>query len=257
MNSNEKKQNIEVKKKQKKSFLSNFIEVGEGSKEKIIIDTKGKVPEEKEIKKVEIKAEVDDGTQLTDQEKLLLRTGAGVNLIPKKSKAEVVKAKKRFSFNVSSMVSLLLLVVLSLSVVLFNIISKQQLNSATEDLFQKESELEVYSDTILSNNEIVERIDLYKHLEQGVFSPKEIVVYVMTIVDRSGNVIIRTFDIGNDLGFEMSGSTSDLAVVAKLWYLLGIDENIDNINLESVGKSDKGASFSFKGQLNVSNFIGD
>ncbi|MCD4811644.1 hypothetical protein K8R14_03510 [bacterium] len=255
MNNNEEKQNIEVEKKQKKSFLSNFVEIE--SKEKVVIETKNIARQEKEVKKIKIKAEIDDESQLSDQEKLLLHTGAGVNLIPKKSKAEVVKAKKKFSFNVSSMVSLLLLVVLSLSVVLFNIVSKQQLNSATEDLFQKESELEVYGDMILSNNEILERIDLYKHLEQGVFSPKEIVVYVMTIVDRSGSIVIRTFDIGNDLGFEMSGSTSDLAVVAKLWYLLGIDENIDNINLESVGKSDKGASFSFKGQLNTSNFIGD
>ena len=41
----------------------------------------------------------------------------------------------------------------------------------------------------------------------------------------------------------MSGSTSDLAVVAKLWYLLGIDENIDNVNLESVGKGEQGLVF--------------
>ncbi|MCD4756222.1 hypothetical protein K8R20_01230 [bacterium] len=252
MNSNEKKQNVGVEKKEKKSFLSNFIEINGGAKNKIVIDTQGKV-----LEKQQVEVEEKDESHLSEQDKLLLRKGSGVNLIPKKSKAEVVKAKRKFSFNVSSMISLLLLVVLSLGVVLFNIVSKQQLNAATEELFQKESELEIYGDKILSNNEILERVDLYKQLEASVFSPKEIVVYVMTIVDRSGNVDIRTFEIGNDLGFEMSGNTSDLAVVAKLWYLLGIDENIDNINLESVGKSDSGASFSFKGQLNTSNFIGE
>jgi len=269
MNSNEERQNIKKpEKKQKKTFLSNFIEVEEEPKKEklkkekpkkaqIKPKTKSKVKSPKKEKIVEKKIKGDKDSQLTEEEKLLLNTGEGVNLIPKRSKAEVKKEKKKISFSISSMISLVVLVLLSLGVVFFNIISKQQLNSAKEDLYEGEAELGVYSDKILSNSEILARTDLYKFLEKGVFSPKEILEYVLNVTDRSGNITIRTFDIGNDLSFEMSGSTSDLAVVAKLWYLLGIDENIENINLESVGKNDKGASFSFRGQLNTSKFIGN
>jgi hypothetical protein len=88
-----------------------------------------------------------------------------------------------------------------------------------------------------------------------VFSPKEIVEYVIRITEQSGNTTVRSFDLSNNLGFEFNGNTTDLAVVAKLWYLLGIDDNIVTINLESVGKSETGVSFSFAGQLKADNFI--
>jgi len=192
---------------------------------------------------------------LTEEEQLLVNTGEGVNLIPKKSKEEIVTEKKKFSFSVSSIVSLLILVILSLGIVLFNIISKQQLNSAKEQLYTKEAELEEYTDKIISNEEILDRIDLYKRLQKGVFSPKEILQYVMGVVERSGSVTVKSFDIGNNLSFEVSGSTTELSVVAKLWYLLGIDDNIITINLSSVGKNDDGVTFSFEGQLNTDNFI--
>jgi hypothetical protein len=277
MNSNENIQNIKPEKKQKKSFLSNFIEIEkEDPKEKVqkieekppVTPTPKVVPDREEVTPTlvlsngtsnDVKQGVkskDLSTSLSEEERLLLNTGDGVNLIPRKSQAEVKKEKKKFSFSISSMISLFVLVVLSLGVVFFNILSKQQLNDAKKELFEKEAQLEGYSDKILSNNEIMSRVDLYKYLEKGMFSPKEIVEYVMTVVERSGNVNIRSFDLGNDLSFEMSGNTTDLSVVAKLWYLLGIDENVENINLESVGKGEAGASFSFQGQLNTSNFIG-
>jgi hypothetical protein len=153
------------------------------------------------------------------------------------------------------MVSLLLLIVLSLGVVFFNIFFKQRLSAASEELYRRETELEAYTDKIISNEEILDRVDLYKYLQQGVFSPQEIVEYIMAIVNQSGNFTIRNFDLDNNLSFEMGGSTTDLSVVSRLWYLLGIDENIETINLESVGKGSEGVSFSFEGQLVTDNFI--
>jgi hypothetical protein len=138
---------------------------------------------------------------------------------------------------------------------LFNIISKNQLNQAKEKLYNREIELEQYTDKIIANEEILDRIDLYRRLQEGVFSPKEILQYFMSVVDRAGNIKIKSFDLGDNLSFETSGSTTELSVVARLWYLLGIDDNIETINLNSVGKSEDGVSFTFEGQLNADKFI--
>lgn len=235
--------------KKKKSFLSGLVEVEQEPEKKDTPINKTqqgqntpKQPEEKE---------------LSEDQQLLVNSGEGVNLIPKKSKAEISKDKKKFSFSVSSLLSLALLVILSLGIVLFNIISKQQLNAANKELYSKELKMEEYNEEIISNAEILDRIDLYRYLQKNVFSPKEILEYIMAIVNESGNVTIRSFDLSNSLGFEMNGSTSSLEVVSKLWYLLGIDSNIETINLESVGKSEQGANFSFKGQLNADHFISE
>lgn len=274
MNKNEEKQNIKSnEKKQKKSFLSGLIQVEEKEDQEKSVEkpelqetppnqqqqaASNQPPQREPVKEKGKKKQVEskeDTNGLTEEQKLLLNTGQGVNLIPKRSKAEITKEKKKFSFSVSSMVSLMVLIILSLTVVFFNIISKQQLNSAKAELQKRESEMQQYTDKIISNDEILERIDLYRYLQQGVFSPREILEYIMTIVDRSGNITIRTFRLEDNLSFEMNGSTTDLAVVAKLWYLLGINENIDTINLESVGKSELGANFTFAGELNRSYFV--
>ena len=243
-----KQENNIVKEGKKKSFLSGLVEVE-------------KEPEKKDEKKNKIESQqtqppVDD-KGLTEDQQLLVNTGEGVNLIPRQSKAEISKEKKKFSMSVSSLVSLAVLVILSLGIVLFNIISKQQLNAANKELYAKELKMEEYKSEIVSNEEILDRVDLYRYLQKNVFSPKEILEYVMAIVNESGNLTIRSFDLSNSLGFEMNGSTSSLEVVSKLWYLLGIDENIETINLESVGKSEQGANFSFKGQLNADHFISE
>jgi hypothetical protein len=248
-------ENKPQEKKKKKGFLSGLIEVKEEPnkepQQSAQTPTKANQPvKPQEQPKAEEKV-------LTEEEQLLVNTGEGVNLIPKKSKAEITKEKKKFSFSVSSLVSLSILVILSLAIVLFNIISKQQLDAANKTLYSKELKMEEYSDEIISNSEILDRTDLYKYLQKSVFSPKEILEYIMAIINESGNVTIRSFDLSNSLGFEMNGSTSSLEVVSKLWYLLGIDKNIENINLESVGKSEEGANFSFKGQLNADYFISE
>jgi hypothetical protein len=243
---NETKQNSkENEEREKKSSLSNLVGVADKGKPE-------QFPEEKQVEEKE-KEQQENG--LTEEEKLLLRTDEGINLIPKKSKEEIVKEKKKFSLSVGSMVSLLVLVLLSLGVVLFNIISKNQLNQAKEKLYDREIELEQYTDKIIANEEILDRIDLYRRLQEGVFSPKEILQYFMGVVDKAGNIEIRTFDLGDNLSFETSGSTTELSVVARLWYLLGIDDNIETVNLNSVGKSEGGVSFTFEGQLNTDKFI--
>jgi hypothetical protein len=206
-----------------------------------------------EIKK-DSKKSKDEKNGLTKREELLMRGGEGVNLVPKKSEEEIEKEQKKFSFSVGSIVSLILLVTLSLGVVLYNIISKGQLNSAKKQLFEQEVRLESYQDKYISNQEIMDRIDLYKKFEKAVFSPKEIIDYIMALVDKSGDIDINGFDLDESLNVEISGSTSTLGIVSKLWYLLGTDKNIVTVNLSSVGKNEEGVSFSFEIQLDTEYF---
>jgi hypothetical protein len=212
------------------------------------------VTTKKEDIKKDSKKSKDEKNGLTKREELLMRGGQGVNLVPKKSEEEIEKEQKKFSFSVGSIVSLILLVTLSLGVVLYNIISKGQLNSAKKQLFEQEVRLESYQDKYISNQEIMDRIDLYKKFEKAVFSPKEIIDYIMALVDKSGDIDINGFDLDESLNVEISGSTSTLGIVSKLWYLLGTDKNIVTVNLSSVGKNEEGVSFSFEIQLDTEYF---
>jgi hypothetical protein len=255
--------------KKKKGFLSSLIQV-----EKLEETVKPEIVKEEQDEKIPLKPKTDiklpestkdidkqakqenqaKETKLTEDQKLLVRTGSGINLIPKKSKAEVKKEKKKFSFSLSSIASLIVLVVLSLGVVFFNIISKQQLQAAKQTLYEKEAYLESYTDKFVSNDEILERIDLYRAVQRAVFSPREVVEYIITIVDRERGINITSFNMTDGLDFEMSGGATELESVAKIWYLLGVDPNIINVNLASVGKGEKGVSFSFEGTLNEDKF---
>jgi hypothetical protein len=210
------------------------------------VTTEQNQPEQKEVNK-------ENG--LDEEQKLLLRTGQGINLVPKQSKQEIKKEEKKFSLSISSILSLILLVILSLGIVFYNIISTNQLSSAKQKRRETESQLQAYSDKYISHQEIIERIDLYKNVKSAVYSPREVVEYVMEIVERQSNIEIRSFNIDDSLEFEMSGETDNLETVAKLWYMLGVDRYILNINLAGVSKTDTGANFSFEGELDRDKFI--
>lgn len=210
------------------------------------VTTEQNQPEQKEVNK-------ENG--LDEEQKLLLRTGQGINLVPKQSKQEIKKEEKKFSLSISSILSLILLVILSLGIVFYNIISTNQLSSAKQKRSEMESQLQAYSDKYISHQEIIERIDLYKNVKSAVYSPREVVEYVMEIVERQSNIEIRSFNIDDSLEFEMSGETDNLETVAKLWYMLGVDRYILNINLAGVSKTDTGANFSFEGELDRDKFI--
>jgi hypothetical protein len=212
-------------------------------------------PEQKDVKKENVEQKKEKDESLDEEQKLLLRTGQGINLVPKKSKQEIKKEEKKFSFSISSILSLILLVILSLGVVFYNIISKQQLSSAKQRQNNLENELQSYSDKYISHQEITERIELYKGVKSAVYSPREVVEYVMEIVERQSNIEVKSFNIDDSLKFEMSGGTDDLESVAKLWYMLGIDQYILNINLSGVSKTETGANFSFEGELDRDKFI--
>jgi len=179
----------------------------------------------------------------------------GMNLMPTPTKEEVEKEGKKAFLNIGSALSLLVLVLVSVFIISFNILSKMELNSNREELYAYEEKMQRNSQSIIDNNEIVDRIFLHKSIREKTFSPKEVIEYIEDIAKKSGGIKINAYEIQENLSFEFTGDSQDLEKVAKFWYLLGDDSSIQNINLDSINKGDTGARFSFEGQFIFEDFV--
>ncbi len=179
----------------------------------------------------------------------------GINLMPTPSKEEVKKEEKKAVLNIGSAFSLLGLVLISVFIVSFNIMSKMELNDNKEELYAYETKMKRMSQEIIDNNQIVDRIFLYKNIQEKTFSPKYVIEYIEGIAEKTGGINISTYDIQESLAFEFTGESQDLEKVSKFWYLLCNDSSISSVNLDSVSKGDNGARFSFEGQFVYEDFI--
>ena len=179
----------------------------------------------------------------------------GINLIPTMTKEEIKVDEKKKKINVSALVSLSLLFSVSILITGFNIISKIQLNTEKDKLFAYEKSIEAYNQFILGNNEILERVSLYKDIQEGKFSTKAVVDYVESIATKSGSSELIEFSFSGGRGFSFTGEAQDLEDVAKLWYLLTNDLRIEGITLKSISKGEDGTRFSFTGDLKLDQFV--
>jgi len=184
-----------------------------------------------------------------------VQENTGINLIPNLSKEEVIKETKKKTLNMGAVISLMALVVVSILVVGFNIISKIQLNSEKEKLYNYEQRLSSVSYKITGNNEIRERILLYKDIQKDAFSPRTVIEYINSIASKSGSIKLDSFDFGNQLSFDIDGEAYSYEEVSKFWYLLSNDSKVESVELKSVGKTDTGVRFTFEGKLVFTDFI--
>jgi hypothetical protein len=179
----------------------------------------------------------------------------GVNLIPTLSKEEVVVAEKKKKLNVGSIVSLLILVVVSILIVGFNIVSRMSLNNEKEKLKTYEAKVTKMTQKMISSNEITERIQLYNRVLGENYSPKSVVDYLNAIASKSGTAVITNFALGENLIFTIEGKASDMENISKFWYLLSNDPKMETVTLQSVGHSDNKVKFVFKGKLILKDFL--
>jgi hypothetical protein len=178
----------------------------------------------------------------------------GLNLIPSMTEEEKVVEKTKSTVSIGSVLSFIVLVGIIIVVVGFNIVTKQILNGKKDNLYAIEKRVNQQADKIISNDAIVDRAVLYAKVKEGAFSHKAIIDFLTQIGSKIGNIQVRRVMISEDLSFSYVGYTTDLETVSKLWYTLGTDENIDNINLQSVAKGENQVTFSFEGVLNNKNF---
>lgn len=179
----------------------------------------------------------------------------GVNLIPTLSKEEVVVAQKKKKLNVGSIVSLLILVVVSILIIGFNIVSRMSLNNEKEKLKAYETKITKMTQKMISSNEITERVQLYDRVLGETYSPKSVVDYLNAIASKSGTSVISNFVLGENLLFTIEGKASDMENVSKFWYLLSNDPKMETVTLQSVGNSENNVRFVFKGKLILKEFL--
>lgn len=182
-----------------------------------------------------------------------INAGSGINLVPTLSKGEQKVIQKKSRFNFAAAFFILLLVVVSIAVVGFNILTKFQLRTENAQVRELEAEIVDRGDIVRSNNELLDRISLYKNVQQSTLSPKEILVYWKDLTADYGQ--IQEVEMQGGVDFTFRGTSSSLNDVAILWHKLSIDDRVLNINLESVGKSESGEiTYNFEGELNSEYF---
>jgi len=179
---------------------------------------------------------------------------SGINLIPVLSEQEIKKEDKKKKLNMSAIVSLIILFVISILIVGFNVVFKIQLNLEKEKLVKREQAMSVFSQKILNNNEIMSRIYLYNDIEKGRYSAKDVMEHINNIAIKA-DCNLLSFSFSGINGMELNGKAQGLEEVAKFWYLLGNDTNIEKISLKSIGKGVQDVSFSFYGSFVLNNFV--
>lgn len=179
----------------------------------------------------------------------------GLNLMPSMTKEEKVIETTKSTFNIGSALSLIFLVVVSFLIVGFNILSNKQLSDSKQELYKQEKIINDKLDKIVANNSIVDRVVMYKDVYSNSFSHKQVVEFIKGITNKAGNISLKSIEVSDNLKFEFSGSAPTFEEVSKLWYLLGVNDNIETVNLESVGKGDNESRFTFEGQLKSNTFF--
>lgn len=181
-----------------------------------------------------------------------LTSGIGINLIPPQTDEELQVEQTKGKLNISAAVGILVIVIVSLAIVGFNILSKLNLNTQKDSLAVLEQKLNGRASVIDSNNEMLARIDLYEEIKESTYSNKDVLEYWNAVVADYGD--FSSVELTNSLGFAVKGTGNSLTDVSKLWYLLGNDNRIETVNLKSVSKDESFVSFSFEGRLNFDKF---
>jgi len=185
-----------------------------------------------------------------------INTGAseGVNLIPTLTKEQKTHVKRKNTLNIGSILSIIALASVAIAIVGFNIVSNSQLNSKQSSLKKVERSVKGKMDKMISNNIILDRVMLYKKVKENSFSHKAIIEYFMEMAGKVSGITYDSIEISESLDFELSGKGPDLEQVARLWYLIGVNENIESVLLTGVSKSAEGSTFSIEGKLILENF---
>ncbi len=178
----------------------------------------------------------------------------GVNLIPSLTKEQKTHVKRKNTLNIGSILSIIALASVAIGIVGFNIVSKSQLNSRQSSLKKIEGSVKGKIDKIISNNIILDRVFLYKEVKENGFSHKAIIEYFMEMASKVAGISYGSIEISESLDFKLSGKAPDFEQVARLWYLYGVNENIESIVLKGISKSTEGSTFNFEGKIILENF---
>lgn len=179
----------------------------------------------------------------------------GINLIPTMTEVEIKVEEKKKRVNTGSLVGLSLLFSVTILTIGFNIITRGQLDSEKKKLQEAEKRIMEYSYVASGNTEILERIFLFKDIQEGRISTRRIIEELRNVANTSGNNVISSFAFPGGETFEIRGEASSLEDVAKFWYLMENYEKFKDVQLRSFSGAGGRASYSFTGKLNLEEFV--
>ncbi|HVX92518.1 MAG TPA: hypothetical protein VHA74_00190 [Candidatus Dojkabacteria bacterium] len=182
-----------------------------------------------------------------------LVSGKAINLLPPLTETEKIIENTKSSLNINAALAIMVLVIFSIAVVGINFFFKVNLNNQKNILYTKEQNLNLRTDIIASNNEILKRVKLYKDIAGTTISSKTVVDYWNEISKNFAT--IDDIEISRGLVFDVSGRSSSLDNASKLWYILANDPRIQTVNLKTIVKDASGVRFTFEGDLNFDEFI--
>ncbi len=172
-------------------------------------------------------------------------TDDSINLIPIMTKSEVIAEEKKVKLNVAAILSIIVFLVITIGVVGYTTISKNRLNKAKERLQRTEQEVKGLSSKILSNDEILKRIYLYKDISSNQYSAKKMFDYFTKIASFDYRIQLDSFVFQSDKSISFEGTAPSLDTTAKFWYLLGEDEKVVSVKLDSMSKRNQDVQFVF------------
>jgi len=179
----------------------------------------------------------------------------GINLIPTMTEVEIKAEDKKKRVNLGSLISLSLLFSVTILVTGFNIVSRMQLDSQKRRLKEVEKRIMEYSYVTSGNTEILERIFLFKDVEDGRISTRILIEELRGVANTSGNNVIDTFAFQGGESFEISGKAASLEDVAKFWYLMDNHQKFNDVQLRSFSGTGDRANYSFTGKINLEEFV--
>ena len=181
----------------------------------------------------------------------------GINLIPPIPLEVKQKQEEYITLGVNFAFSLLLFIVLTIAIAGFNLWVELNNKVAKKQLDTLETQILDKSPILIRNNQLVDRIFIYKSIEESLYDPKMVLTYWDEIMQNFGE--ITEIKINKDLRFEITGNANSLRDVATIWHLLSVDKRVNKVVLESFSKQNskdgkETVSFVFVGSLNFEAF---
>ncbi len=184
--------------------------------------------------------------------------GDSINLMPKLTQEEAQIVETKQSVDLRAVIFLLFVAILSIGFVIYTNHVNSELEEEERKLENLERQLEAEARMIHDNNQILNRYELFEYIKENFFSSKEVLVFWEEISGDLGE--INSIELGDDLEYEISGTSESLLNVAKFWHLLSLDIRVTEVHLESLSvpvdedKEEDEARFSFSGTLDIDHF---
>ena len=166
----------------------------------------------------------------------------GINLVPIMTKSEVVKEERKSKMNITAILSIVVFLAITFVVVAFSTLTKLQVENEKKKLKQYEENASVLSEKIISNDEVLKRIFLYRDISSSQYSAKDIFDYFSEIAIKNRGTVLSNFIFTSNTSVSFEGECSSLECVAKFWHLLASDRKVESVTLDSVSKKSLASS---------------